>query len=132
MVALRQVLKGRQDLRWAYLFGSAARGGPHRDVDVAVMPTDEGPGALEFGRLIADLEEASGEDVDLVDLRSAVLPLVGPMLEDRVLLLDRDTSGRQEWEAQTAVRWIDFRPTYERFSRERRAAFRRRMERSDG
>jgi predicted nucleotidyltransferase len=35
--ALRDVLAREPRVQWAYLFGSAARGERHRDVDVAVM-----------------------------------------------------------------------------------------------
>lgn len=128
--SLRERLAREQGLRWAYLFGSAARGEQHRDVDVAVMPmaavAEGGPGLVELGLLAGDLEALTGTRVDLVDLGAAPLPLAGPMLRERVVLLDRDPTARHIWEADTTSRWLDFEPAYERYAAVRRAAFLRR------
>lgn len=118
-------------LRWAYLFGSAARGEPHRDIDVAVMPStdsvaDCGLGMVDLGRIASELETLTHTSSDLVDLTSAPLPLAGPMLHERIVLPDRVPHERHAWEADTTSRWIDFRPAYERYSEVRRAAFSRR------
>lgn len=129
--AIRELLAREPHLRWAYLFGSAARGEGHRDIDVAVMP-DPGSaeagtlGMVELGRIAGDLETLTGTSIDLVDLTSAPLPLAGPMLHERIVLLDRDKDARHCWEAETTSRWIDFRPAYERYSAVRLAAFLRR------
>lgn len=125
--ALRERLAREQGMRWAYLFGSAARGEEHRDLDIAVMPVagaDEGgPDLATFGRIAGDLEALTGTSVDL---GSAPLPLTGPMIRERIVLLDRDPAARHAWEAETTSRWLDFRPAYERYSALRRAAFLRR------
>ena len=131
LVALRDALTERSEVRWAYLFGSAARGEPHRDVDVAVM-LDRGVqlGFTEWGRLINALERRVGCDVDLVDLRNAPLPLLGSILADRIVLKDAERSARCDWEATNASLWVDFRPAYERFSATRLEALRERSERA--
>ena len=46
---LHERLAGEPTIRWAYLFGSAARGETFRDLDVAVMLTDDAPGPLPLG-----------------------------------------------------------------------------------
>ncbi len=126
--AVSRCLLGEPHLRWGYVFGSVARGGRFRDVDVAVMPSDSMPaGAVAWGRLIAALEAATGHRVDLVDLNRAELPLVGPMLTERIVVLDREPAARGAFEAETTSRWLDFRTSYEEFLRVRSLAIQRRL-----
>lgn len=130
--ALRDALIQVQGLRWAYLFGSAARGEESfRDVDMAVMP---GPSwsAMDHGRLRIALEGVVGTDVDLVDLRSATLPLLGSILRERKVLYDAERSERHAWEATTASRWLDFEPAWRRQSQLRREALLRRRRKDVG
>ena len=82
---------------------------------------------VEWGQLVAALEAVLHSPVDLVDLRSAPLSLVGPMLEQRVVVVDRERGARHEWEADTTSRWLDFRPALERFSQVRREALAARL-----
>ena len=75
---LRDVLDREPTLRWAYLFGSAARGEAFRDLDVAVMLAADARGAVPLGRVAARAEEAAaGVPVDVVDLASAAPALAG-------------------------------------------------------
>lgn len=127
--AVRRVLAGEADVRWAYVFGSVTRRDEFRDVDVAIMPADTmAQGAVAWGGLIARLEAATGRDVDLVDLQQPDLPLVGPMLTERVVVLDREPQARRTWEADTTSRWLDFKPSYEEFLRVRDLAMKRRLQ----
>ena len=125
----RRVLAEEPNVRWAYAFGSTVRGGPFRDVDVAVMPTPDVPLA-ELGAWVAALEQAVGCKVDLVDLTTAELPFVGPMLRERRVLVDREPAARHAWEASTTSRWLDFEPSYREFLAVRERAARLRRERS--
>jgi predicted nucleotidyltransferase len=114
---LTSVLSSDARLIWAYLFGSAARGGAHRDVDIAVMPDDGALDSLvEVGRLQIELGRAAGTEVDLIDLRRASLPLLGSILSNRIVLLDRCAFERRRWEASTLSRWLDFEPSFRRSS----------------
>lgn len=122
---LRSALAREHGVAWAYLFGSLARREPHRDADVAIMPREGAfQDAVELGRLQNTLRDAIGLEVDLVDLRAAPLPLVGSLLSDREVLIDRAPVDRRAWEADTMLRWLDFRPTYEQASAIRREALR--------
>lgn len=126
--AVRDVLAAEPHVRWAYLFGSVARGKTWRDVDVALMPASTMPdGAVTWGQITARLEAATGAGVDLVDLGRAELPLVGPMLVDRIVVLDRDRDARIAFEAETTSRWLDFKPSYEEAQRIRRLAMQERL-----
>jgi predicted nucleotidyltransferase len=55
---LRNVLAPESTVRWAYLFGSAARGNAFRDLDVAVMLASHARGAVALGRIASRAEEA--------------------------------------------------------------------------
>ena len=59
-------------------------------------------------------------EVDLVDLRSAPLPLLGSIVRERMVLVDRRRSERHAWEASTLSRWLDFEPALRRSSAIRR------------
>jgi len=125
---VRRVLAAEPHLRWGYVFGSVARGTTYRDVDVAVGAAPSMPaGILPFGQIVARLEATLGTKVDLVDLAAAELPFVGPMLCERIVVLDRQRDTRHVWEAETTSRWIDFRPSYEESLRVRTLAMQRRL-----
>ncbi|MBZ0151311.1 MAG: nucleotidyltransferase domain-containing protein [Planctomycetes bacterium] len=127
--AVRQVLASQPDVRWGYVFGSVTRHDHFRDVDVAIMPSPTMPtGAVAFGALIARLEAATGRQVDLVDLQQPDLPLLGSLLAERVVVLDREPQCRRTWEAETASLWLDFRPSHEEFLRVRNLAMQRRLQ----
>ncbi|MCA8978085.1 MAG: nucleotidyltransferase domain-containing protein [Planctomycetes bacterium] len=127
--AVRGVLAEAEHVRWAYVFGSVARGEDGRDVDVAIMPAATmPPGAVAVGLLVSRLEAATGRKVDLVDLGRADLPFVGPMLLERLVVLDRDPDARHGYEAKTTSRWLDFKPSHEQAQRIRTLAMQQRLQ----
>ena len=122
---VRAALEGDLDLRWAYVFGSFVRG--ERFEDVAVMPrADRMSSLLALGRLTARLEEATGVRVDVVDLRDAPPLFAGPLLRERLVVLDREPHERADWEAETVIREIDFRQAFDRAEAVRYEAMRKR------
>lgn len=124
---LGTLLAGETELEWAYLFGSSARGERYRDVDVAVMPAKgRWTSLLAQGALVARLEETLGMRVDVVDLRDAPPLFCGPLLRERIVLLDRAPAARADWEAETAIRAIDYRQAFERAEAIRYQAMRHR------
>ena len=126
---VRRVLASDPHVRWAYVFGSVARRTAYRDVDVALMPSPTMPaGGVAWGQRIAALEAAVACKVDLVDLSRADLPLAGPMLLERVVVVDREPAARHAFEADTTSRWLDFKPCYEEFIRVRALAAARRVQ----
>lgn len=129
---LRGALAESDGLVWAYLFGSAVRGGTFRDLDVAVMPAGGAFGKLtDLGRLEVRLAVASGCEVDLVDLRSAPLMLLGSILRGRRVLLDRDPEARHVWEAEAMIQILDFEPAIARYSALRRERLLERLARGE-
>ncbi len=123
-----RALANEPHLSWAYLFGSAARGQPFRDVDVAVMPaphTFESP--VEIGALASRIHRSLGlgVPVDVVDLRDASLPFLASILREGRVVLDREPAGRRLWAARRMVEWLDFQPLWEMQARLRRQALHR-------
>jgi predicted nucleotidyltransferase len=88
---LREVLRTEHNVRFAMLFGSAARGDDteHSDVDVIVDLRDS-----DFSReidLALKLEDAAGRSVDVVNLKDAENDptFLAMALEDGRVLIDR-------------------------------------------
>lgn len=98
---------------------------PDQVID-AVQRTLAAEPHLRWGRLVALLEGAVAIRVDLVDLSQPNLPLVGPLLTERVVL-DREPQARRTCEAETTSRWLDFKPSWEEAERIRTLAMQRRL-----
>jgi predicted nucleotidyltransferase len=125
--ALRRVCTADVGVAWAYLFGSAAGGEGFRDLDVAIMPAEDGRrSALWLGRLAAELQAAVGDvPVDVVDLAAAAVPLQAAALRPGRVLVDRGQAGRLSWELEVVRRWLDLEPWLARFELLRLAALQR-------
>ncbi len=108
---LRRALETRQDVRLAMLFGSRARGvsRPVSDVDLAV----EAPG-VDLRTLAADLSQAVGLEVDVVDLREAGYPLLRSVLRDGLLVHQGRKGALGSWRSQAIGRVELDRPWFER------------------
>jgi predicted nucleotidyltransferase len=104
-------LQSRADIRFAYLFGSFGRGEPLplSDVDIAVYL--EEPGDLEgrkmeiLGALIDILQT---DEIDLVILNTASLPLRMRILKNKKIVTDRKPSLRHHYESLTMREYFDF------------------------
>ena len=108
---LREGLEGCSEVRWAYLFGSCARGEAFRDVDVAVMLGTGARGAVALGRVVNRAEDAArGAPVDVVDLAAAAPALAGRVVREGRLLVDREPETRREWEVAANQRALDIEP----------------------
>jgi predicted nucleotidyltransferase len=117
VAGLHAALAAEPRVRWAYLFGSLARGEPFRDVDVAVAVI---PGAFpslpslgSLSRALAAATGIEGVTVDLFDVERCPLPMIDEVLRDGVVLHDTCPAERRLWEAEVNLRWLDFKPTWE-------------------
>lgn len=104
-----------QGVRFAYLFGSQARGQARStsDVDVAVYFDDDVPASeyLKRSTMLAGrlAHRARTGPVDgLVVLNEAPLRLAGRVLRDRVVLYSQDDVARAEYEVRTGKLAMDF------------------------
>lgn len=89
---LRQTLEREPGIRQAIVFGSvaSARAAPHSDLDIAV-DLGRPMSAERKMALIATLAQASGRPVDVADLRSVGVPLLGQILKRGARILGDDT-----------------------------------------
>jgi predicted nucleotidyltransferase len=118
--AMTRVLEGDPRIAYGLVFGSVARGHAHpgSDVDVAVglSPGSElGPQAV--GRLISDLERASGRTVDLVLLHEAPPALAYRVFRDGAVLFARNRPALVERQVRAVLDYLDFRPFEQAFVR---------------
>lgn len=124
---LREALAGDASVRWAYLFGSAARGQTFNDLDVAIMLAADARGAVALGRVAARIEAAGkGTPVDVVDLASAAPALAGRIAREGRVLADHEPEARRRWELEANRRALDIEPWLAEFARLRNEALRRR------
>lgn len=117
-------LAAESDILLAIAFGSAAGGTsrPDSDLDLAVLgdaPLDARR-RQELIRLVADV---TGRPVDLVDLRTAGVPVLRSALHAGRKLVCRDRRVYEQLVSRMLVDTEDFLPYRERMLRERRAAW---------
>lgn len=117
------VVLAKYPVEIAYLYGSVARGCPlpSSDVDIALVLA-ESPAAYE--RLILELDvQAALEDacrlsgLDVRTINHAPLTAQGRIIQEGVLLYERDKDRRVAFEALTRRKYFDYRPTAERMQR---------------
>ena len=122
-IQIRQVLERHKAIRLALLFGSLAKGTAHSesDLDLAVG-ADHPLDADETMELIADLAEALGRPVDLIDLSTVGEPLLG-----QIIAGGRRIVGSNTLYAGLLLKHLynqeDFVPYQRRILKERREAW---------
>jgi hypothetical protein len=116
----------------AYVFGSVARrqARPDSDLDVGVVFSERGGSARRhltlLGELAARLEGVGGyERVDLVVLESQGPIFCHRVISEGVLVYERDPERRVDFESDTFIRAMDFRPTYDLAVRGQLQSYRR-------
>jgi predicted nucleotidyltransferase len=120
---IRTVLARHPEICLAIVFGSVATGGasPASDVDLAVA-AERSLNVEEKMALMAELAEATGRPIDLIDLHAVGEPLLGQIIKHGLRILGTD--GRY---ADLLKRYLfeeaDFMPYYRRILEERRAAW---------
>lgn len=115
--AAQRIFGSRGDVVAVYLYGSAGRGEPAGDLDIAVLFRSEPPPRRELERLAAELQRAgapNGPEIDLRCLNRAAPRFAVNVLRDGRRLVDRDSPARIEAEARFMSEWLDFRPVWER------------------
>jgi predicted nucleotidyltransferase len=118
LAGLGSVLEGSPAVRFAYLFGSAARGElrPLSDIDVAVYIDDETDPAQARLELMGLIARHLGTDaVDVVLLNQAPTALRGRILQSRQVITDKDPFLRHRFESLALRTFLDFRLFERRF-----------------
>jgi predicted nucleotidyltransferase len=121
--SIREVLSRHPGVRLAIVFGSVASASATRDSDLDLAVAADRPlTADDKLNLIADLAEATGRPVDLIDLNTVGGPLLGQILTHgkRLLGSDERYAGLL---ARHLIDEADFMPYYRRVLAERRQAW---------
>jgi len=111
---LSPVFERSGSIRFAYLFGSVAKGevAPLSDMDIAVYLSDVDPGAVFDVKLSlhGDICRAlHRNDVDLVVLNTvANNMLIEDIIRHGVVIYDRDIDAREDYEVTSLHQAIDF------------------------
>ena len=115
---LRKFFESRQEVQFAVLFGSLAKGTPSilSDVDVAVMVApqfrDTSPYGYQAG-LTADLMgELKRNDVDVIILNKAPILLKYQILRYGKFIHIRDKQARIQFQIDTINQYEDFKAMY--------------------
>lgn len=104
-------LKSREDVLFAYIFGSLARGkiSPLSDLDISVYLKEDADFVEKkmetLGKLIELLET---DEIDLVILNSAPLTLRMKILESKKVIVDNAPFLRHRYESLTMREYLDF------------------------
>lgn len=104
-------LSAHPKMVFAYLFGSMARNtvSPLSDVDIAVYLSDVSDLEEERLEISGRLAVILGTDeIDLVILNTAPLPLRARIVRDRTVLTDKNPSQRYEFESLVLREYFDF------------------------
>ena len=108
---LRRALASEEELVFAYLFGTQASGEttPLSDVDVAVYPARP----LDLDRRLGIIQRMSVkttcDDLDVTFLnRVDNLYILKAIVDDGIVMLDRDPDRRAMFEVMVQHRFIDF------------------------
>ena len=108
--AVERYLQGRDEVAFAYLFGSMAKGvaSPLSDVDIAVYLTG-GPFSekrLEILGALMDLLRM--DNIDLILLNTASEGLRARVIRNKVILADNLPFSRHIFESRTMRAYMDF------------------------
>ncbi len=110
---MSRVLDADPRIAYGLVFGSTGRGEARADsdLDVAIgLMQGTAFDGQAIGRLVSDLERASGRTVDLVLLSEAPAALAYRVFRDGVVLFTRDRSALVERRVRAILDYLDFRP----------------------
>jgi uncharacterized protein len=110
LLDVKNYLNERNDIAFAYLFGSRARGvpTPFSDMDIAVYLT-EGPFFEKRLEILGDLMDILLMDnLDLVILNTVSQSLKARVIRNRVILADNLPFIRHIFESRTLRAYMDF------------------------
>lgn len=108
---VKRALAAHPQILFAYLFGSLARGisSASSDIDIAVFLDENSDFTHEKLDLLSDLIDNLGTDeIDLVLLNTAPLPLKARVIRNNELLMDREPYLRHAFESLALREYFDF------------------------
>jgi len=108
---VREYLNKHPKVVFAYLFGGLARGrvSPLRDVDIAIYTVDGADIVQEKLEILGKLNELlKTDEVDLVVLNTAPLPLAARIIKNKIILVDKMPFTRHAFESLILREYFDF------------------------
>ncbi len=115
---LSEVLLREDNVIYAILFGSAARGEMREDSDIDLaLKFYRKPDLMELGRLASELESEIGIPVHPVDLDEAPLPLRYEIFREGIIVVVRDETQLADDKAKTIMEFLDFKYHYDIMAR---------------
>ncbi len=106
------VLARHGGVRFALVFGSTARETARTDSDIDVaVAVDAGTNLIQ---LSTDLTHAVGREVEIVDLSGAGVPLLEEVLQDGVVVYERQSHAAASWRGRVLSDLEVDRPWYAR------------------
>ena len=118
----KKLLLQETSVIFAYLFGGLASGKVTQlsDVDIAVYVSIESEFDVYYLELFDKLTGALGTaELDLVFLNTVPLSLAGRILQNKLILVDKDPLQRYDYESLTHRKFFDFRFKEEEYFRRR-------------
>ena len=118
---VKNYLESREDVSFAYLFGSLSKGRPSplSDVDVAVFLREGDLSEKRLEILGHLMEILKTDEVDLVILNTAPLPLRMRIIQKKTLLADNEPFARHIFESTTTRTFLDFSQIEKRILKKR-------------
>lgn len=115
---IKDFLYNREEVVFAYLYGSMARGKENKlsDIDIAVyIDESKKPASGTFGyrsELITELQSLVKREVDLVILSEVSILLAVNILKNGKLLFTKSKKKRIEFHKNIMRKYLDFIPIY--------------------
>ena len=107
----REYLNKHPKVLFAYLFGGLARDRvlPLSDVDIAIYMAEDAEIAQEKLEILGKLNELlKTDEVDLVVLNTATLPLAARIIKNKIILVDKIPFTRHAFESLILREYFDF------------------------
>lgn len=108
---VREYLDKHLKVVFAYLFGGLARGrvSPLSDVDIAIYMVEDAEITQEKLEILGKLNEIlKTDEVDLVILNTAPLPLAARIIKNKIILVDKMPFKRHAFESLVIREYFDF------------------------
>ena len=120
---ISRVLERHEEILFAYLYGSVARGeaGKESDIDIGVfLRKGFKPGVFYEVEIAAEIErECSLRDVEVAVLNRGRLRFLNQVLRHGRLIFSRDEKARVAFETYVTKAYIDFLPHFREYDRMR-------------
>jgi len=112
ILELTQYFNKSENVNTVYLFGSTAKNKDrkHSDVDIAVLFAGEMNTIDRFEKKLqfaAELEDVLNRKVDVVDLESADPFFIHKIMEEKILIYDKNVERRVEFEVKSRKDFFD-------------------------